>query len=222
MIAVICLEPPRPGACARAAEGLIRRLTGTDERIAVVVGGSSDSETLRWALERRTFTRLLHIDDPALERADHFTLGMVLAEVARQVGAGLVVAGEIGEEEGQGLVPAAIAQQWQAPLVAHVCEMVASTDGTLEVIVPSGGRLCTFGAACPVVLAAMAGGEEDASPDAPEPATSVEAMNLTQLGIDSSRLVPRPELLGMHASAPSSQPRSMSPDEAARLLLRKS
>jgi len=200
---------------------LSRRLTGTVERIAVVVGGTCESETLRWALDRHTFSRILHIDEAALEKADHFTLGMVLAEVARQVGAGLVIAGETGEEEGQGLVPAALAQQWHAPLVARVREIRGGADGELEIVVPAGGKTCTVGASLPVVIAALARFTDDAAPDAAAPATRVEAMTLTQLGLDSSRLVPRPELLGAQASAPSSQPRQISLDEAARLLLRR-
>lgn len=238
MIAVVCVESPRPGRAVKAAEQLARGLADTVQTIAVVAGGPRDSESLTWAVARRTFQRVVHVDDGALGRPDHVTLGTVLAEVVRHLGAGLVIAGERSDDEGQGLVPAALAQHWHAPLIARVARArragrsaEAGEARDLELVVRAGGKLCTLAVPCPVVLSTSEASEiskisiDSSMPDARTPAIAVETMTLAQLSVDASRMVPRPELLGSLAPLPSrgrktNEGSPMSPDEAARFLLR--
>jgi len=224
VIVLVCLESPCPGQGARAAETLARKLAGVAETVAITVGGPTDSESLTWALERRSFRRIIHLDEASLDRADFMTVGMVLAEVARHLDARVVIAGEHSDLEGQGLVPAALAHLLRAPLIARVQDLRLPSPESqqLEITVPAGGRLCTFACPLPIVLTAITALDGEAVPlDLTGAASAVEVMTLVQLTLDSSRLVPRPELLGAHVPSPSSAPRRVTPDEAARFLLRR-
>ena len=222
MIVLFCLEPPKPGRAARTAEILARKLTGVEQTVAVCAGGPADSESLVWMLQRRSFQRIIHVDDSSLEKADFMTLGMVLAEVTRHLGASVVIAGEHSDVEGQGLVSAALAHHLRAPLISRVQDLrVSPSDAErLEITTRAGGRLCTLEIPPLVVLSVPATACEDIELDSPTPASSVEEMTLAHLALDPSRLVPRPELLGSHVPAPSDTPHSMTPDEAARFLRR--
>jgi electron transfer flavoprotein alpha/beta subunit len=223
VIALCCLEPPRPSRAARAAEILVRRLGGVEQKVAVCAGGPANAESLVWALQRCSFQRIIHIDDSSLDKADFMTLGMVLAEVARQVGASVVIVGERSDVEGRGLVPAALAHHLRVPLVSHVRDLRLSPADSerLEITTQAGGRLCTLESASPIVLSVPPTRSEDILPGVPDPASAVEQMTLAQLALDPSRLVPRPELLGSQIPAPSDKPRPMTPDEAARFILRR-
>jgi len=219
MIVLVCLEAPNPGRAAKAAEGLARKLVQGAQIIAVSAGGPLDNGALAWALERRSFQRIIHLQDSSLVKADFLTVGIVLSELARQVRADVVLAGGSSDSEGQGLVPAALAERLHAPLIARVRDVRLADSGRLEVTVSAGGQLCTLSCPCPVVLTATASHDSSSAPDAPTPASSVETIGLGQLTLDSSQMVPRPELLGTQAAAPSKRPRPIIPDEAARYLL---
>jgi electron transfer flavoprotein alpha/beta subunit len=223
VIALFCLEPPRPGRAARTAEILARNLAGVERKVAVSVGGPKSSESLVWVLGRRSFQRIIHVDDSSLEKADYMTLGTVLAEVARHVCASLVIAGEHSDVEGQGLVPAALAHHLRAPLVSRVqaVRLSPSDPERLEVTTRAGGLLRTLEIPSPLVLSVPATACGDVDLAAPNPASSVEEITLAELALDPSRLVPRPELLGSHLPAPSDKPQRMTPDEAARFILRR-
>lgn len=219
MIVLTCLESPRVGDAAKAAEALSRRLAGVAQTVAVCAGGKASGEVLDWALGRRSFARVLHLQDGGLDNAGFMTLGMVLAEVARHVQANLVVAGEHSDIEGQGLVPAALAHQWNVPLVARVLSVRMSTTdpGRTELTLAAAGYRTTVDCPLPLVVTTAGPPAEDAETDAPSPASAVEVLTLAQLALDPSRLVPRPELLGTQVAAPAA--RQLSPDEAARFLL---
>ncbi len=224
MIVLVCLEAPQPGRGAKAAEALARRLVGVAQTVAISAGGTANSEAIAWALGRRSFQRIIHLDAPSLDKTDFMTLGTVLAEVARKVEANVVIAGEHSDVEGQGLVPAALAHQLHAPLLSRVQDVrLPSPDSRqLEITVPAGGRLCTLECPFPVVLTTTAAFESEAvAPEVPSAASVVETITLAQLALDSSRLVPRPELLGSRLPLPASKTRHMTSDEAARILLRR-
>lgn len=223
MIALFCLEPPRPGRAARTAEVLAGRLAGLERKVAVSVGGPGTSESLLWLLARRSFQRVIHLGDSSIEKADYMTLGTVLAEVARHVCASVVIAGEHSDGEGQGLVPAALAHHLHAPLISrvHDLRLCPSDPARLEVTTRAGGRLCTIESPSPLVLSVPAAAYDDVDLVVPNPAASVEEITLAHLALDPSRLVPRPELLGSLVPAPQDRPRTMTPDEAARFILRR-
>lgn len=220
MIVLVCLEPPKPGRAAKAADRLARRLGGSAETVAVSAGGPKDSESLAWAIARRSFQRIIHLDDPALDKADFMTVATVLSEVARQIRADVIIAGEQSDAEGQGLVPAALAHQLQAPFIARVLDARLADSGRLEVTVPAAGRLCKVACTSPVVLSTSVSLDDDGDPDAQNPASCAETISLAQLTLDPSRLVPRPELLGSLVPSPAPLRRQMTPDQAARFILR--
>jgi hypothetical protein len=221
MIALLCLEAPQPGRATRTAEILARKLAGVERKVAVSAGGPGNSESLVWALGRRSFQRIIHVDDSSLEAAGYMTVGTVLAEVARHVCATVIITGEHSDAEGQGLVPAALAHHLHAPLVSRVQDVRASPSDPerLEITTRAGGRLYTLDISPPVVLSVPPATCDDIGLAAPNSTLSVEAITLAQLALDPSRLVPRPELLGSHLPAPAYKPRRMTPDEAARLIL---
>jgi electron transfer flavoprotein alpha/beta subunit len=193
------------------------------QTIAISAGGATNSESLAWALGRRTFHRIIHLNDASLDKADFMTVGMVLAEVARRLQAKVVIAGEHSDQEGQGLVPAALAQQLRAPVFSRVHAVDIPSDGEqLEIAVSAGERLCALACSAPAVLVADASlVDKPEAPDSPSPASEVETMTLAQLDMDASRIVPRPELLGLHLPIPGARRFNLTPDEAARLMLRR-
>lgn len=220
MIVLVCLEPPQPGRAVKSAVRLARKLSAKAEIVAVSAGGAPGNESLAWALGRRAFHRIIHLADPCLDKADFMMVATVLSEVVRQIHADVVIAGEHSDAEGQGLVPAALAHQLQVPFIARAQDAQWDDSGQLEVTVPAAGRLCTVVCPVPIVFSTNAGCADDSAPDANNPASSVEPISLAQLTLDPSRLVPRPELLGTAIAIPAEAQRRMTPDEAARFILR--
>ncbi len=221
MIVLVCLEPPQPGRASKAADRLARKLAGTVETVAVTAGGPPGSESLEWALGRRTYRRVIHLDAPSLDEADFMTVATVLSEVARQIHADVVITGEHSDAEGQGLVPAALAHQLQAPFIARVQDVRRSDAGLLEVVVPAAGRICRVACPAPVVISTGASCDDGDMHDANNPASTVETLNLAQLALDPSRLVPRPELLGTSVAVPDEARPRMTPEQAAQFILRR-
>jgi electron transfer flavoprotein alpha/beta subunit len=222
VIVLACLEPPKPGRAAKAADRLARKLGISAETVAVSAGGPRESESLAWAIDRRSFQRIIHLDDPALDKADFMTVATVLSEVARQIRADVIIAGEHSDGEGQGLVPAALAHQLQASFIARVLDARIADSGRLEATVPAAGRLCTVDCPVPVVISTSVTLDDDRAPDARNPASCAEPLSLAQLTLDPSRLVPRPELLGSLVPFPAELRRQMTPEQAARFILQQS
>lgn len=223
MIVLVLLESPSPGPASRAALGLASTLGDKADVVVLSAGGPPDSASFELARQTSAVRRIIHLQDSALSRPDFLTLGMVLADAARYLEAGVVVAGEHSDGEGQGMVPAALAHHLQAPLFARVqaAWLTAAKDGLLHMTVHSGGRLCQVGSPLPVVLTTPpALGAGLAPGEARQLSPAVEALALAQLGLDASRLVPRPDLLGSLAPAPAQIVQRRSFDEAARILLR--
>jgi electron transfer flavoprotein beta subunit len=169
--------------------------------------------------------RIVQLRDPALDGADFLTLGMVLAEAARRLEARVILVGEHSDDEGQGLVPAALAHHLQAPLLARVqgVEFSATNEEVLQVTVHASGRLYKVSSALPIVLATSFT-PASASPQPPlgskNTSPTVETLSLPQLGLDNSRLVPRPDLLGARVPAKADTVQYKSFDEASQILLR--
>jgi electron transfer flavoprotein beta subunit len=224
VIVLVLLESPTPSLANRAALALASSLGDKAEVAVLSAGGTPDSASFELARQTTAVRRIIHLQDPALSKPDSLTLGMALAEAARYLEARLVVAGEHSDTEGQGMVPAALAHHLRAPLFARVqaASLTTPENGVVHLTVRSGGRLCKVTSPLPVVLATPAalGAGEASSVARPSSSPAVETLALAQLGLDASRLVPRPDLLGrlMPASTESIQRKSY--DEAARMLLR--
>jgi electron transfer flavoprotein alpha/beta subunit len=147
---------------------------------------------------------------------------MLLAEIARHVKAQVVLAGEQSGAEGQGLVAAGIANHLQAPYLAGVAA-IAATDqpDRVHVSVRSGGCLCQVISPAPVVAAVPPLGRMAEIPAADVTLPKVEVLSLTDLGVDASRLVRRPDLRGTLVSTPGQVVRNATFEQAARVLLRR-
>ena len=220
MIVLLCLESPRPGRASHAALALAGSLAGNAQVVALSAGGPRDSASLGLARACPALARVIHLDDATLDQADFMTMGMVLAEAARHLGAGLVMAGERSDDEGQGLVPAALAHHLHAHLLARVRAVrLAEADDTVEVILQAGGQLCTVASPSPLVVTVPAQPGAPAVP-AGSAAHDVETLTLAGIGLDASRLVPRPDLLGALVPAPGEPRREMTLAEAAAALAR--
>lgn len=199
---LVCLETPSPGRASRAALDLACAMGPPARIIALSAGGPTAGEAIDLARTRPAVSRVLHIGTSTLDQTDFLTMGMVLAEAARHLEATLVLTGEASETEGQGLVPAALAHHLRAPLLARVQSFrPTGAPDVLEVTVRAGGLLCRL--ACPLPLVLSIPPDTIAPPVAQAPPQlPVEVLPLPQLGLDASRLVPRPDLLGPMISAP--------------------
>jgi electron transfer flavoprotein beta subunit len=224
LIVLVCLESTSPSQSSRAALRLACSIGDKANVVVLSVGGEADGPSFDLARQSASVGRIVHLQDPVFKNAGFFTLGMVLAEAARHLEARMILAGEHSDGEGQGMVPAALAHHLKAPLFARVdaVQLPASGDAVLHLSLRSGGRLCKVASPLPVVMTAQPERADERSPSAERTKSSlaVETLSLTQLGIDASRLVPRPDLLGTLAAAPASIIQHKSFDEAARLLLR--
>jgi electron transfer flavoprotein beta subunit len=219
VIVLVCLESPAPGRASRAALDLACSLAGAAQVVVLSAGGATANQSLDLVRRRVALARVVHLMDPMLDQADFFTMGMVLAEAARHLQASLVFTGERSDDEGQGLVPAALAHHLRAQRIARVQSVrLSDSPDSLEVTLRAGGRVCTLACHLPLVLTvppvtpSRAPADGDARP--------VETLLLAQLGLDPSRLVPRPDLLGALVPAPAERPETMGREEAAAALAR--
>ncbi len=221
MIVLVCLESPEPSRASHAALSLARQLAANAQIVALSAGGPVASASLELARQGGVH-RVIQFDEPALDRADFFTLGMVLAEAARHIEATLIIAGEHSDHEGQGLVPAALAHHLGSPIVTRVQNVEQSTavDDAVVLTVRAGGRMNRIEMALPLVLSTSIA--PYAAPVASHSSRpGVETITFAQLGLDHSRVVPRPDLLGTRVplSAPPIQYKSF--EEVAQILLRR-
>ncbi len=224
MIVLVCLESPSPSSASRAA---LRLACGLGDRAYVVVlsvGAEPEGLSFELARQSATVRRIIHLQDATFNEAGSFTLGMILAEAARHLEARVILAGGHSDGEGQGMVPAALAHHLKAPLFArvHAVQLPAGDDEVLRMDLRSSGRLCRVVSPLPAVLTTQpspAGETSQVASDAKVP-LPVETLSLAQLGIDASRMVPRPALLGALVPGPTEIVQHKSFDEAAHILLR--
>ncbi len=194
MILLVCLEAPAPSRASRTALDLASALASQAQVVTLTAAGPPASPSLALAGACAAVARVLHLDDPALASLDTVTLGAVLAEAGRLLEAGVILAGDRSDDEGQGLVPAAIAHHLGAPLLSRVQSLRLPTPDTIEVTVRAGGQLLTMAAAPPVVLSVPpAASLRELTMGA---SRAAEVLPLSRLGLDGTRLVPRPELYG--------------------------
>jgi electron transfer flavoprotein alpha/beta subunit len=220
VIVLVCLESPRPSRASRAALDLACSLCPDARLIAVTAGGPGDGDSLVLARSTAAVSRVVHIADAALDHGDFMTMGVVLAEAARHLEAGLVVTGERSDEEGQGLVPAALAHHLHAHLLARVLAVrPAQQAESVEVVLRSGGQRLTVAAPLPLVVSVPAPLVVPTAPSTGAQRES-ETWSLDRIGLAASRLVPRPELLGALVPAPAESPRDLTLEETAAALLR--
>ena len=226
MIVLVCLESPRPSQASLAALRLACAMGERVQVIAVSASGKAQNESCELARRTEGVGRVVQIVDKALCEADFLSVGRVLAEAARHLEASIVLVGEHSDDEGEGLVPAALAQHWHAPLLACVREvhLPSEAEAPWEIAVRASGHLCQVRSSTPLVLAVpptfFAGSTPQAT-EAKQPVREFETLTLAQLGIDASVLVPRPDLLGPLVTHVAERVESKSFDEAAHRILRR-
>jgi electron transfer flavoprotein alpha/beta subunit len=219
---LVCIESPNPGRGSHTALKLATNLTKTAKVFVLSAGGQIGNASLSLACQSSEINRVIHLDDPALDKADFMTLGMVLAEAARHLEASCIIVGESSDDEGQGMVPAAIAHHLHVPILSRVVSVRPSSTDQIEIISRSGGCLCTMATSLPIVLVTPPTPMSYKSYNPSKEGTfsaQIEKLTLAQLGIDGSRLVPRPELVGTMLRDTPPRILKLSCGEAARILL---
>ncbi len=227
MNVLVCLELPKPSRSAQAALALAGNLADR-ARVAVVLVGSPAASATFDGVRRHSFVRrILNLEDPNLAEVDALTFGMVLAEAARQVDAAMVLMGERSDEEGTGLIPAALAHHLHATFLARATDvrLVDAKEEVAQVAVRVGGRIWRVEAPLPLVLTtpalARCGLPDPVDTHAlPIPSAAVERWTLEQLSLDPSRLVPRSDLLGVLEPTSAAKIQAKSFEQAAEILLR--
>jgi electron transfer flavoprotein alpha/beta subunit len=193
--------------------------------IVISVGGEARNESCEMASRTDRVRRVVHLRDQALDETDFLSMGRVLAEAARHLEARVILLGEHSDDEGEGLVPAALAHHWHAPLLACVREVRAPSgdEAPWEVTVRTNGSLCKVKSTSPLVLAVPASfaGATAQATGGKQSMCEVETLSLAQLEIDASDLVPRPDLLGAFVALKGERVENKSFDEDAQLILRR-
>ena len=222
MIILVSVEPAGLSAASHAALQ-VACSAGPSVRVVVASAGSAPqfrkSSTL---VPPGPIERILRLQEIALGDANCDTTAMLLAEIARYVKAQVVLAGEQSGTEGQGLVAAGIAHHLQAPYLAGAAAVAAAEQSDrVQITVRSGGCLCKVISPSPVVAAVPPLGRTAEMPAVDVTLPKVEILSLTDLGVDPSRLVRRPDLRGTLVSTPGQVVRNTTFEQAARVLLRR-
>jgi electron transfer flavoprotein beta subunit len=203
MNVVVLVEPKKISEAVRSALLLARRLAPNAQVTALSAGKPETTAGLEEAL-RLGATRAVLLCDSLLETAEYPAIAFVLAQAARRLGAQLVLAGlhcdADGNDEGRGIVPAAVSQFFQAGYLAQVEELqLASGSGeatAVQLAVRSRGRVHRLVVPLPAVLTVAP--TMNQPPEALSTAKSlvaIEQWGLDQIDIDPLTL-PRTDLTG--------------------------
>jgi len=98
------------------------------ETIVVTIGPKRVVEAMRTALAMG-MDKGVHIDDPALEKADAFATAKVLAGVLKDLGADLILGGKQAIDFDQAQVMAHVAEFLNMPQVSNISFMEMAADG---------------------------------------------------------------------------------------------
>jgi electron transfer flavoprotein beta subunit len=142
----------------------IKEKRGQGEVVAVTVGPERAKEALRSCLAMGA-DRAVHVNDPALERADTLSTARALAAVIKREEPQLVLTGRQAIDDDMGAVGAQVAELLGWPCLSWVMEEAISEDGTR---VRAGrqveGGLEVFEMPLPCVLTAQKGMNEPRYP----------------------------------------------------------
>jgi len=125
------------------------------EVVAVGAGAETATQGLRTCLAMGADSAVL-VQDPALENADSFVIGTVLAKVCRSLSPDLILFGKhaIGVDNGQ--VPSVVAEQLDMPQVSVVAKLDVTDNSFLAERDIEGAREVVEGS-LPVVITAQKG-----------------------------------------------------------------
>ncbi len=186
----VCMESPSGRASRRALSFALR--LGAEHPVTILCVGAQEPPAVRTSGAQRAVC----VRDEALAAADHATRALVLAEGARHLHADLVLAGAASDDEGRGLVPAALAHQLHVPILAHAQSLALAAADEFAITLCSGGQRLRLGHKGPLVVTVAPHREEVPQTNDAAPPLAWEFLSLAQLGLDASRLLRRPNLLG--------------------------
>jgi len=190
----VCVEPKALGSASRAALALARGLAPGHDIVAIAAGPAGPAPALTEAL-RAGVGRAIHVADAALDQAEFPALGLVLAAAARRVGASLILTGTSSDQEGRGVVPAAIAHSLPALFITGIEEAAAAAESRLIVRLRAGGSRRRLELQLPALLTVARHARVVATADG-KSTGSEETLTIADLGIDAACVSPRPGLVG--------------------------
>lgn len=150
MRVVVCVEPWGLSDASRAALALAAKVVPRVQLTALAATDGSATAALAEAQELGAF-RTAQVMEESLESLDVGGLGKTLAQALLSLQADLVLCGARSDDEGRGVVPAAIAHHWKALYVPHV-EELALAGAEATVLVRSNGRKRRLAVPLPAVL----------------------------------------------------------------------
>ncbi len=188
MKAVVCVAAPVPQRACRAALAMALRL-GEAVDLTLLTASHQVRPAVLELLTHLGAKRVVHLCDPALEAADSFGLGMALAAGLRHLQADVAFAGSAGDQQGLGLVPAAMAHHWNANILSGVEEAVwNSPAGELLTATRAGGKRLRLAWKPPVVLTVSAPKTAETELPTASAETPVEALDLAKLELKPNQL----------------------------------
>jgi electron transfer flavoprotein alpha/beta subunit len=191
MKVVVCVEPWGLSEASRAALVLAARACPPAAVTALAATDGSAAAALAEAQRLGAF-RTAQVMEESLESLDVGGLGKTLAQALLTLGADLVLCGARSDDEGRGVVPAAIAHHWRSVYVAHVEELsVSGAEAT--VVVRSNGRKRRLLLPLPALLTV---GATLTVPPSPAPAETPSSVEILRLGGAGQRTLNRFSDLG--------------------------
>jgi len=106
----------------------VRDRLGEGQVTAVTLGLPRDRDALRKCLAMGT-DQALHLQDRAFEQSDVHVTSIILARAVNRLGYGLVFCGGEAWDDGQGYVPAGLAEELGVPLVTGVTKVESVANG---------------------------------------------------------------------------------------------
>ncbi len=189
------------GCCDVAAleVALAVRAASPGAQLTAIAAGAAEREdpVLRRALAAGA-DRAIRIDDPALESVDYHGIGRVLAAASRQAGFDLLLSGDRSEDEVQGAVGPAVAEQLGVPQLTGVLEL--SLDGATRSLLATrrdAGAVRTLRLPLPALVTIVsAGSAKRLGEDAAAGQRKIDTLDLAALGIQALELKHRDRCLG--------------------------
>jgi electron transfer flavoprotein beta subunit len=191
MKVVVCVEPWGLSEASRAALALAARACPPGTVTALAASATSAAETLAEAQELGAF-RTAQVMEESLENLDVSGLGKTLAQALLTLNADLVLCGARSDDEGRGVVPAAVAHHWKSVYVSHV-EEVTLAGNEVTVLVRSNGRKCRLAVTLPAVLTV---GASLTVPPSTKPGAHPSSVEILRLGDAGQRTLNRASDLG--------------------------
>ncbi|HUW63783.1 MAG TPA: electron transfer flavoprotein subunit beta/FixA family protein [Spirochaetia bacterium] len=140
----------------------LKEKAGSGEVVVVSAGGPRVGEALRTALATGA-DRAIHIEDPALDGADEFSVAAVLAAALKKGSFDLILAGWRAVDDGSGQVAIRVAELLDVPQV-NVVTAVAVDDGRVTATMDIEGGCQVVEVPLPAVLTAQKGLNEPRYP----------------------------------------------------------